>query len=73
MAAVCGRNGAQYQYRLMWDGQGREGGPFLLGLKPIEELRREAELLGIGAEIAPNLAGPETDLAGQKADLAAPS
>lgn len=74
VAAVAGRNGAQYQYRLMWDGQGREGGPFLLGLKPIEELRREAELLGIGADrdaIPANLEGPDADLAGQKTDLAA--
>jgi PAS domain-containing protein len=73
VAAVCGRNGAQYQYRLMWDGQGREGGPFLLGLKPIEELRREAELLGIatdGGAIPANLAASEADLAGQKTDLA---
>jgi PAS domain-containing protein len=46
LVPVCGRNGLQYQYRLVWDGQGKEGERFVLGLKTVEELRKEANLLG---------------------------
>jgi len=46
LVPVSGRNGSQYQYRLVWDGQGREGERFVLGLKTVEELRKEANLLG---------------------------
>ena len=42
-----GRQGAEYKYRLYWDGQGRNGERFLLGLKPVEQIRKEAQLLGI--------------------------
>ena len=35
---VAGRNGLPYRYRLAYDGQGKQGGKFVLGLKPIEEL-----------------------------------
>jgi hypothetical protein len=34
-----GRNGVQHRYRLAYDGQGRDGRRFMLGLKPVEELR----------------------------------
>ena len=51
LAAVSGRFGQQYQYRLLWDGQGREGGSFLLGLKPMDDLRKQAESLGILASL----------------------
>jgi hypothetical protein len=34
-----GRNGVLHRYRLAYDGQGLDGGKFLLGLKPVEELR----------------------------------
>jgi DNA primase len=33
-----GRNGVQHRYRLAYDGQGRDGRRFMLGLKPVEEL-----------------------------------
>ena len=42
-----GRQGAEYKYRLYWDGRGRNGERFLLGLKPVEEIRKQAKLLGI--------------------------
>jgi hypothetical protein len=34
-----GRNGVLHRYRLAYDGQGLDGGKFVLGLKPVEELR----------------------------------
>ncbi len=34
-----GRNGVLHRYRLAYDGQGQDGGKFLLGLKPVNELR----------------------------------
>ena len=34
-----GRNGVLHRYRLAYDGQGENGGKFLLGLKPVAELR----------------------------------
>lgn len=44
---VAGRNGRQYRYRLLWEGQGKAGERFMLGLKDVETLRREAAALGI--------------------------
>ena len=49
LVPVAGRNGRQYQYRLMWEGQGKEGERFVLGLKSVEQLRKEANLLGLEA------------------------
>ena len=46
LVPVTGRNGQQYQYRLVWDGQGKAGERFVLGLKTVEQLRNEANLLG---------------------------
>ncbi len=71
VAAVSGRFGQQYQYRLLWDGRGRDGGAFMLGLKSVEELRREAALLGIATDGTPNLEGQEANLEGEKPNLAA--
>jgi DNA primase len=34
-----GRNGVLHRYRLAYDGQGRDGDKFLLGLKSVDELR----------------------------------
>ena len=42
-----GRPGQRFTYRLAWHGEGQDGKPFFLGLKPVDELRREAEILGI--------------------------
>ena len=36
-----GRNGSTCRYRLAYEGQGKDGKRFMLGLKPIEELLRE--------------------------------
>ena len=47
LVPLSGRNGQQYQYRLMWHGQGKEGERFVLGLKSGEQLRKEANLLGL--------------------------
>ena len=41
-----GRNGVLHRYRLAYDGQGENGGKFLLGLKSVDKLReppREAQ------------------------------
>ena len=74
---VSGRNGQQFQYRLLWEGQGKAGERFLLGLKNVETLRREAATLGIQdveaqetAENGANLAGKKTHLAGFSDHLA---
>ena len=34
-----GRSGVQHRYRLAYDGQGQDGSRFVLGLKPVEELK----------------------------------
>ena len=47
LVPVCGRNGAQYQYRLVWDGQGKEGERFVLGLKTVEQLQQGGEPFGV--------------------------
>ena len=36
-----GRNGATYRYRLAYDGQGKDGQRFVLGLKAIADLKRK--------------------------------
>lgn len=51
LVPVAGRNGQQYQYRLVWDGQGKDGERFVLGLKTEAELRKEAGLLGFSADL----------------------
>ena len=51
LVPVAGRNGQQYQYRLVWDGQGKDGERFVLGLKTEAELRKEANLLGFSADL----------------------
>ncbi len=35
---ASGRNGTRYRYRLAYEGQGKDGSKFVLGLKPVEEL-----------------------------------
>jgi len=51
LVPVCGRNGSQYQYRLVWDGQGKTGERFVLGLKTVEQLRKDANLLGFSGHL----------------------
>jgi hypothetical protein len=35
---VNGRQGQRYAYKLMWNGEGREGGKFIIGLKDVTKL-----------------------------------
>ena len=49
---VCGRFGQQYKYQLVWDGQGKDGSAFVLGLKSIEQITKEANLAGMGTNLA---------------------
>jgi len=37
-----GRNGMPFRYRLAWEGQGKDGKRFMLGLKDVAALRPEA-------------------------------
>ena len=75
---VAGRNGQQYQYRLLWEGQGQAGERFMPGLKDVETLRREAAALGIqdveaqdpSAPLRVNLVTEKTHLAGFSDHLA---
>jgi DNA primase catalytic core len=46
---LAGRQGQPFRYRLLWDGQGENGGRFLAGLKSVEQLRQEAGRLGLVA------------------------
>jgi hypothetical protein len=43
---LCGRQGQPFRYRLLYDGQGDDGQRFLAGLKSVDQLQKEAELLG---------------------------
>ncbi len=52
LAAVSGRFGQTYQYRLLYSPRD-EPGRFLAGLKPIERLRQEAHLAGLSPNLAP--------------------
>ena len=42
MIADAGRNGMPFRYRLAYEGQGKDGQRFMLGLKNVEELRPQA-------------------------------
>ena len=67
---VAGRNGQQFQYRLLWEGQGKAGERFMLGLKDVGTLRREAAALGIQDVEAQDLVTKNTHLAGFSDHLA---
>jgi len=67
---VSGKNGSQFQYRLLWEGQGKAGERFMLGLKDVETLRREAAALGIQDVEAQDLVAEKTHLAGFSDHLA---
>jgi len=67
---VSGRNGQQFQYRLLWEGQGKAGERFMLGLKDVDALRREAAVLGIQDVEAQEHAGRGVNLAGFSDHLA---
>ena len=40
---VSGRNGCAYRYRLAYEGQGKDGKRFMLGLKPVEKILEEVK------------------------------
>jgi len=41
VAIEAGRNGMPFRYRLAWEGQGKDGRRFMLGLKDVKELNTE--------------------------------
>jgi len=44
---ISGRQGQPFKYRLLYEGEGETGERFLPGLKAVEQLRQEAERLGL--------------------------
>jgi hypothetical protein len=53
LAPVGGRSGSRYRYRLLVEpDQIAEGGRLVVGWKPVEQLRKEANIAGIGANLA---------------------
>jgi hypothetical protein len=58
-----GGRGQSFVYELLYDGQGKDGQPFLCGLIEVEKLRETHHY-------DPNLAGVNTKLAGAEANLA---
>jgi DNA primase len=69
LAPVCGQNGSAFRYRLLVSPEVlRQGGGFATGLRSVEELRKAANLAGLGDG---HLAGPKADLAGRNGHLAA--
>lgn len=49
---LAGRQGQPFRYRLLYDGQEQSGQRFLAGLKSVEQLRHEAQRVGIAADPA---------------------
>jgi len=49
-----GRNGQCYVYELLYDGKGKDGTPFLVGLLDVDSLRRtyDANLAGVNGDLA---------------------
>jgi len=68
---LSGKQGQPFRYRLLYDGQGEEGQRFLSGLKSVEQLRREAETLGLMA--SETTSSRKIQLRGQKPDFAGAS
>ncbi len=73
LAPLCGANGSAYRYRLAVSPElilsGTRCAP---GIKSVEQLRKDADLAGIGGK-TPDLAGQKRNLAGQNGHLAATS
>ena len=68
-----GRRGQCFVYELLYDGQGRDGKPFLIGLLDIEPLRQGRKFEGSGHQFEgsnPKLEGP---LRGQEAPIVPPT
>jgi DNA primase len=43
LRCVTGKKGTEYTYELLYSGEGEDGGPFLMGLISVEELRKHVE------------------------------
>jgi hypothetical protein len=66
---LSGRQGQPFQYRLLYRGEGEEGGRFLLGLKTVEQLRLEARQLVFGFEPPLSASRVNFELRGGKTDF----
>ena len=73
LTPLCGQNGSAFRYRLCVPPEVLQaGGRFVPGLKGVEEVRREADLAGIGSKNG-HLAAEKADPAGRNGHLAATS
>jgi hypothetical protein len=68
---ISGRQGQPFKYKLLYQGEGETGERFLPGLKPLEQLRQEAERLGLLA--AAEVRAPAHLLRGDKHNFEAAS
>jgi hypothetical protein len=66
---LSGRQGQPFQYRLLYRGEGEEGGRFLMGLKTVERLRQEARQLVFGFEPPLAASRPNFALRGEKTEF----
>jgi hypothetical protein len=65
-----GRRGQSFVYELLYDGEGQEGDPFLLGLIDVDRLRQAtAEASTTTQTKGPTMGDQEASLGGQKASL----
>ena len=46
-----GRNGMPFRYRLAWEGQGKDGRRFMLGLKDVDGLSAPSESASGGKDV----------------------
>jgi hypothetical protein len=68
-----GKRGQCFVYELLYDGQGQDGKPFLIGLLDVEQLRQGQKLEGVNGKLEgsnPKFEGP---LRGQEAPIVPPS
>jgi hypothetical protein len=63
-----GGRGQTFVYELLYDGEGQQGEPFVLGLINVDKLKEKAK----GHDYDSNLAGSDANLAGQEPDLTGP-
>jgi DNA primase catalytic core len=74
VGAVSGRFGQRFCHRLLVDPDEADmGGRFVPGLKPVEQLGKDAQSVGRNGPFVPNLASVLPNLASQKGNLATTS
>lgn len=74
VCAVSGRFGQRFCHRLLVDPDEADmGGRFVPGLKPVEQLGKDAQSVGRNGPFVPNLASVLPNLASQKGNLATTS